>query len=702
MPAHLSKRLLLCFALYLGTSCVDAQYRIDQWTADSGLPQNSVYGIVQTADGYLWIATVDGLARFDGVQFSVFNKGNSSGIINNRFISLFEDAGRNLWAGTEESGVVRFRGGAFESFGTEAGVPRSVKWIEADAEGVGTIFQGPDAAVRLREGKFSPVNEQPNLPKAADASSNIKILCRPGQERKFSECFVRGRWISFSVDDGSASGKLSVTQDANADGSIPIRFVSAAQGADGIVWLITADGRLARADNGRVTHIYDERDGLPKYPMYLIVGAKLGLVSKDSDEALWLVDLPSLQKDLLLKGTGGTFPRDKLEFLSTYADEEGNLWFGTKRDGLFRARKQVITAYSEADGIKDKTVYPIYQDHAGKIWLGGGSGLFKRENGTFVPVESTGDFLVSAISEDSAGRVLISNFGALFVLENNKFVPFEPAKIPPLGFIYAVHADGEKALWIGSAGGLRRFKDGVLTSITTADGLAGDDVKVIIEARSGGLWIGTYEGLTRFKDGRLTTWREADGLPSRTVRALYEEADGTLWIGSYDGGLARFKDGKFTRYDMKVGLPNDGAFQILADDDRHFWISSNRGIYSVSRDELNDFADGKIARISSTVYGKSDGMLSIECNGGRWPAVVRADDGRLWFPTQDGVAIIDPKNIKINSQPPPVVIEAVTVDNELTQPPSTANASSAAKYGAPHSSPPLLEPAKAGPTRGPA
>gem|GEM_PF-4034530 len=143
---------------------------------------------------------------------------------------------------------------------------------------------------------------------------------------------------------------------------------------NGIVWLITADGRLARAENGRVTRIYDERDGLPKYPLYLMIGAKLGLVSKDADEALWLVDLPSMQKDLLLKRTGGPFPRDKIEFLSTYADDEGNLWFGTKRDGLFRARKQVITAYSEAEGIKDKIVYPIYQDRAGTIWLGGANG----------------------------------------------------------------------------------------------------------------------------------------------------------------------------------------------------------------------------------------------------------------------------------------------------------------------------------------
>ena len=662
---YLSKNLVLYFCLCLGAATAQAQYRIDQWTADDGLPQKSVYGIVQTADGYLWLATVDGLARFDGARFTVFNKSNSPGIVNNRFISLFEDAGRNLWAGTEESGTVRFSGGRFEHFGLEAGVPPSVSWIESAANGDGVLFHGPHEPIRFRDGEFSPFQGGSDFPpEGSTRSSNIKIVCRNSIEKTFSECFVNGQWLSFSYPDGSASEKfVSVAQETNPDGSVPIRFVSAAQEPNGIVWLITADGGLAQTENGRVTRIYDERDGLPKFPLYMMIGARLGLVAKDADESLWLVDLPSMQKELLLKKAAGSFPLDKLEFLSTYADGEGNLWFGTTRNGLFRARKQVVTTYSEAEGITGKTVYPIYQDRAGTIWLGAGNGLFKRENDTFAFIKSTQDFLVSAIAEDAAGRILISNYGALFIQDGNEFVPFEQDKIAATGFIYAIHTDGENALWIGSAGGLRRLKDGVVTSFSIDDGLAGNDVKTIIEAKGGGLWIGTYDGLTRFENGRLRSWREADGLPSRTVRSLYEDVDGTLWIGSYDGGLARFKDGKFTRYNMKAGLPNDGAFQILEDDNRNFWISSNRGIYRVSKDELNDFAEGKISRVNSISYGKSDGMLDAECNGGRSPAGIRAADGRFWFPTMDGVAVIDPREVKVNSQPPPVVIESVRIDN---------------------------------------
>jgi len=655
--------LLVLLACAISPPLALAQYRFDHWTANDGLPQNSVFGIVQTRDGYLWLATVDGLARFDGARFTIFNKSNSPGIINNRFVSLFEDGRGDLWAGTEESGIVRFSGGRFEHFGLDAGIPRSVGSIVADAED-GAIFYGDNQTIRFRDGKFSPFEAQVNFspPARSARSSSVKIFCRSSDsENNFLECFINRRWIIFSLADGSPKEKfLLVAQAADFNGS---RFGSLAQEANGTIWLITADGRVARAENGRVTAVYDERDGLPKYPLRFMTGSRLGLVAKDADGSLWLVDLPSMQKELLLKKAAVPPPLER-EILSTYQDGEGNLWFGTTRDGLFRARKQIITAYSEADGIADKNVYPIYEDRAGTIWIGTTGGLFKYGNGTFALIESTRNFLVNAIGEDAAGRILISDGGTLYVQENNQFVPFERGIIPGDGYINAIHADRENALWIGSNyNGLGRFKDGVLESFTTADGLAGNDVKVIIEARAGGLWIGTYDGLTHYKDGKFTSWHETDGLPSRTVRSLYEDADGTLWIGSYDGGLGRFKDGKFTRYNTKTGLPNDGAFQILEDDNRHFWISSNRGIYSVGKDELNEFADGRRANVTAVAYGKSDGMLNAECNGGRSPAGIRARDGRLWFPTQDGVAVIDPQNIKTNSQPPPVVIETIKIDN---------------------------------------
>ena len=189
---------------------------------------------------------------------------------------------------------------------------------------------------------------------------------------------------------------------------------------------------------------------------------------------------------------------------------------------------------------------------------------------------------------------------------------------PEMGHCWTMYQDQDGAFWFGADNGVLRYKDGVRTRFTTKDGLAGDNTKVIIGDGADGLWLGSYGGLTHFSNGRFTAWTEADGLPGNTVRALKADSDGTLWIGTYDSGLGRFKNGKFTRYTTKDGLFDNGVFQILEDDFGRFWMSCNRGIYRVPKQELNDFADGKIRTVVSTPYGKSDGMDNVECNGGRW------------------------------------------------------------------------------------
>jgi len=463
---------------------------------------------------------------------------------------------------------------------------------------------------------------------------------------------------------------------SSAEGSPEYNLRSAVRDADGNFWLLTDRRELVRVENGKTVRIFNAGDGLPKFPLDFVTGAKISLVSWDGKDSLWLTDLETMRNELLLK-TPADAPAEPEDiyppylegervfytFHRSYQDSEGNLWFGTERGGLYRARKQVVTTFSRNEGLTDTNVYPIYEETDGTLLVGTTRGLFRFQNGSFAPVNSAENFYVQAIGRDPAGRIVVSDYGKLYVREGDRFVPFLKGQIPASDFIYAIHTDRENRLWIGGAKGLTRFSDGAAVTFTTADGLAGNDVKVIVEARAGGLWIGTYGGLSLYKNGKFTSWTENDGLPSRTVRALYEDAEGTLWIGSYDGGLARFKDGKFTHYNSNIGLYNDGAFQILEDERRWFWISSNHGIYRVNKDELNEFAEGRRKTITSIAYGKSDGMLNAECNGGRSPGGVKTRDGRLWFPTQDGVAMIDPREIKINSQPPPVVIESVKVDN---------------------------------------
>jgi signal transduction histidine kinase/ligand-binding sensor domain-containing protein len=625
--------ILLC----LGAAApAAAQYRFDHWSADNGLPQNSVRDIVQTQDGYLWLTTFDGLVRFDGVRFTVFNKSNSPGITSNRFVNLFEDRFGDLWAGVETGEVVRRHQGRFTTYTQTQGLPGDLLPRVAD-DGQGNVaiyytqysideqrkvYTGVSLRVyRWSEGRFKPADE------LSSTFSGPSVLAEESNSVKFNRVFEGDYWVS-----------------------TPLRVTHLLKGG-GI-------------------QVYSERNGLPGTQPGLIWGKQrpMQAVSRDAAGRLWLTDLKLGQSQLLSLQTPEGF-----DVFGGYADNEGNYWFSTNGNGLFRARRQTVTAYGKAQGLNFSEIYPLLESREGSLWIGAyGEGVFRFKDGAFTqyPAPKNRDLdefggYVSSLYEDRAGQLWVNG---IWRLVDGLFVrgPWTNALIDQrIGFIWTMCEDRAGAYWLGAETGVVRYLNGALTHYTTNDGLAGNDTKVIIEDTQGGLWLGSYGGLTHYKDGKFTAWTEKDGLPGNTVRSLKQDGDGTLWIGTYDSGLGRFKDGKFTRYTTKDGLFDNGVFQILEDDSGWFWMSCNRGIYRVRKQELNDLADGKLKTITSLAYNKNDGMQSTECNGGRWPAGVKTRDGKLWFPTMGGLAMIDPASIKANTQPPPVVIEGMRINNEL-------------------------------------
>ncbi len=631
-------RLVLLAILHFCSITLFAQYRFDTWTTDNGLPQNSVYAILQTRDGYLWLTTLDGLVRYDGIRFTVFDKGSAKGIRSNRFTTLFEDRNSNLWIGTEDGGVLRYHHGTFTTYSTADGLPHPhIISFREDLEG-NLLILTKRGIIKWRDEKFIPYSPQANENQAdfiyVDRSGSLWYVDRAGLH-----CIKNGKLIDYTNRDGVSSNKI----------------INIFADSKGNYWIGTRDAGLIRLQDG-VARRFTERDGLPDQ------SAKP--VCEDRDGNIWIVTNKGL---CIYNGGKFTVLTTAQGLSSNYVatvmeDREGVLWLGYLDGGISRITKQAVRTYSRADGLLSDNIYPIIEDRSGAVWIGGNA-LSKYNNGTFRGVfdEQGKPIIATALCEDKQGRLWIGDWHGAAYIENHKFVRVgdRPGIVAP---VFAIHQDRAGNLWFATGDGVYCYKDGKTISYKTSEGLANNDVKAILEDRADNLWFATYGGLSRFKDGSFTNFTESDGLASNRVRSLYEDADGTLWIGTYDGGLSRFKDGKLATITSNDGLFNNGVFQILEDRRGNFWMSCNRGIYRVSRQQLNDFADGNIKKVACVAYDKQDGLLNTECNGGQQPAGIRARDGKLWFPTQGGVAVLDPERLSSNLQPPPVLIEAFKID----------------------------------------
>jgi signal transduction histidine kinase/streptogramin lyase len=361
--------------------------------------------------------------------------------------------------------------------------------------------------------------------------------------------------------------------------------------------------------------------------------------------------------------------------VSIYEDREGDLWVGTYSGGVDRFRDGKVTAYTTKEGLGEDWTYAVYEDRAGSLWIGTKNGLtrFRISGFGFLkasPIRNLQSAIrnqgVRSIYEDRTGNLWIgTQGGGLYRFKDGKFTSYTIKDSQ--NDVRCIDQDRQGRLWIGGVigrvGALVRFSEGRLVEYPMKDRISGL-VYSILEDRSGHLWVGTNRGLVRLRDEEFTRYTTKDGLSSLNAMSLHEDREGVLWIGTYGGGLNRFKDGKFTSVTMGQGLFDNVVYRILEDDRGNFWMSGNKGIFSVSKKELNDCAEGKVKTITSIAFSTADGMKAIECAGAHQPAGWKTGDGKLWFPTTKGVVMIDPANIPTNMVPPPVYVERVLVDEQ--------------------------------------
>jgi signal transduction histidine kinase/ligand-binding sensor domain-containing protein len=627
-----------------GHGGVFGRYQQANWQERDGLPQNTVLAIAPTRDGYLWMGTYDGAARFDGVRFTLFNPSNTKGIGNSQVTSLLERRDGDLWLGTFGGGVSRLSAGVFTQFAERDGLSSDfVTCLLEDRLGglwIGTEGGGVNA---FTGGRFTPYTVAQGLP-----SNLVRAIIDDGHG---------GLLVGTNRGIARIAGGRVSAYDVRADVA-RADISSLARSTDGSVWVGAMNGGLYRV----------APDGITAFgPDQGFTNDRAESLFADEDGRVWV----GATTDGLFRYADGRFeryaPADGLPGVRVpviaQAIDHG-LWVGTD-GGLVRLEQPRFTVYTERDGLPSEYIGSILQDRAGTAWVETRRGLTRFVDGAFKDVKTRDGLPPGRTRTLSLGRnglPLVYTGAGLARWANGRFGPVEVAGIP-WDRANDLLEDRSGTLWIGMLdSGLMRVRGGRITRLTKKDGLADDSVLSLFEDRAGNLWVGTLKGgATRISGGRMTSWSTANGLPANHVKTFYEDAAGTLWIGTHGGGLARFKDGRLAAISARQGLYNDDVFRILEDADGNLWMNCNTGIWRTSLKQLNDVADGRRATVDSFAYGIADGMLSSEGVGGKL-AGWKMRGGALWFPTTKGLVVIDPR--RRDTEPPRVLIEGIAVDRE--------------------------------------
>jgi signal transduction histidine kinase/ligand-binding sensor domain-containing protein len=631
-----------------------SQYVLDVWQAEKGLPQDTVQAVLRGRDGYLWLGTQEGLVRFDGVRFTTYDRRSTPELKHNSIIALAEAPDGTLWAGTNGGGILcRRPDGTFSTLGTAEGLGSLVVWsIVFDAAGDAWIGSDGSGVQRVSGGRaVQRIGPREGLP-----LDQVRVLAFDPSG---------ALWVG-TTGGGVAlarGGRVEKVWGEDVLGSGLVR--SLALDREGGVWVATSGGGLTRLKDGAARR-YRRADGLPSDQVTAVHVDAAGTVWFGT----WGSGLGRLRDGAFETiGTAEGLSNDQIWSLTS--DEEGSVWIGTWVGGLNRLRDGKFLTYTTREGLTSDNVRALCPGRDGSVWIAtAGGGLNRLKDGR-VTAWREADGLpsdhVSALLEDRNGTLWVgTNLGGAARFSRGRFVPLGPAQGLPHHDVRAFLEDRGGNVWIGTIGGglTRVGPDGALRVFTTAkDGLPTERVIALAEGPRGEIWIGSSGGgVVRYAEGRFRSFTTRDGLSSNRVIALRVDPDGTAWAGTSGGGLNRIRGDAVASVTTLQGLYDDLVQVILDDGAGSLWMSCNKGVFRVSRDALEAVADGRAASLRSVAFGTSDGMRSASAAGGQQPSGFVAPDGRLWFPTYRGVAVLDPARLPLVGRSPKVAVEEIVVD----------------------------------------
>jgi signal transduction histidine kinase/ligand-binding sensor domain-containing protein len=624
-------------------------YSVQNWQIEQGLPQSSVTEVIKSRAGYLWLGTFNGLARFDGVHFTVFDKTSEPELENPRVTSLFEDANACLWIGHEAGEVTRYQNGLFERVpvGIHPNMGSARSFCQDKTGQIWMLTIG-GFLVRVSDGTCIPPPSGSSL-----EDSRNKIV----QDLDGKLWIMRNGKVSLIDNGAPVPGLVLESPDAE------VKAICAAR--DGGLWAFY-DGIARRWARGRWT---GEQRALPvpQVVVTTLAETSLGDVAVGTyGQGLFL--LPAKGRPRQYSHLNGLTDDQVRSFAE---DCEGNLWVGTGYGGLDAMHPSNLLEVRPPNNWEKRAVLATCAGRDGGLWIGTeGAGVYHYLNDNweqFGTESGLSNLYVWSIVDGADGTLLVGTWGeGLWRRMGGKFKPVQ-------GFarsiVTALFEDHRGTVWVGTSLGLAQICGTAVKWYNRAEDAPISNIRCIAEDSDGGIWCGlNVGGLALRTNGGWKVFRKEDGLTSDYVQCLRPEPGAILWVGTMGGGLCRYRAGRFAAVGPKQGLPNNVTCAIEDDGLGNYWISSLGGIFRVNKQELNLCAEGKASAIHATTYGKDEGLPSMECSGGFEPAAAKTPDGRIWFPTRKGLAGVLPRTNGFNGVAPPVVIEQVMVDGHVASP----------------------------------
>jgi len=621
-------------------------YQHQMWDRERGFPGGSVEALAHDANGYLWIGTDLGLVRFDGLKFEFFKCKKKSILIT----GVLRDRQGTLWI-TGFDGLFRFLNGEIEAYPGEVPPFKDECWC---------IIEAHDRSLWIgsRSGLYCKQDEKiERFQLPVELSSTFITRLRQDSHQRI--------WA------GTRGGGV-VLLEPYQKGYI-CRFVGLAgktimeifEDHAGDIWIGTMEDGLY------IIHYHDGelqcQSMMDKIPLKSVM-----CIHEDGFGRLWLgsreygmyIYYPQTHQIIPFNDIYELPYQALVCFL---ADREGTLWIGSLT-GLIALREARVHTYTTKHGLSSNHVHGIFQDNQGRIWVGTrGQGVNYFENGRFHTLTTQNGLStnsVFAFTQDNCGSLWFGTLGGgVNRFKDGLIQPFTPATSSGEIFRFAYETGNHGLVFCTRSGDIYYQQKGQLTQAVNIDA----QIITLYSDNSDSLWAGTQnKGLFRIQlqQKAFERFHWEKGLSANNVTCIHKYRKGSLWLGT-DRGLFQLKNRQFSVLTTNGGLPDDKVYWILPDDNRCFWFSSNVGIYRLEGKEIEAFFNGRITKVRPILFGKEAGLKDEECTGGSHPAGCKAKDGKLWFTTTHGAAVIDPRNLAFNRQPPPVIIENLHAGNRI-------------------------------------